>query len=160
MSGSVLTTPQHLDPDRGVPTFWAHTSAWLHRERLDRELATGTPSWDSPRHAARALQLTGRAHRDALSEGLDRVLDDARNPSTNFKRLSCIVPCRDSILRCAPLLEDLSDVLHGDLPLHAQHVARLRVMSRDGIGPFYCDGRRAELTRALELISAGIVADD
>jgi hypothetical protein len=160
MSGSVLTTPQNLDPDRGVPTFWTHASAWLHRERLDKQLAAGTASWASPRHAARALQLTGRAHRKSLAEGLDRILHDARDPTANLKRLSCIMPCRRSVLRSAPLLQDLSDVLRGDLPLDAQQVARLRVMARNGVGPLYCDGRREELARALELISAGIVAVD
>lgn len=160
MSGSVLTTPQYLDPDRGVPRFWTYASAWLHRDRLDKELATGTPSWDSPRHAARALQLTGRAHRKALAQGLDHLLEEARNPNASFKRLSCVVPCRRSVLRCAPLLEDLSAVLQGDLPLDARQVARLRVMARNGVGPFYCDGRRQELANALELISAGMVAED
>lgn len=160
MSGLVLRAKQDLGPGHGVPSVWTHMSAWLRRGRLDEELATGIPSWDSPRHAARALQLTRRGHRNALAQGLDRLLDDARHPTANFKRLSCVVPCRPSVLKCASLIEDLSCVLGSDLPLDAQQVARLRVLSRNGVGPFYCRGRPNELSDALGEISAGIVADD
>jgi hypothetical protein len=58
------------------------------------------------------------------------------------------------------MLEDLSTVLQSDLPLDAPHVARLRLLTRDGIGPFYCSGRDQELWTALCQITAGIVADD
>lgn len=75
-------------------------------------------------------------------------------------RLSQVVPCRRSVLDCAPLLEDLSAVLDGELPLDAQQVARLGILARNGVGPFYCRGRCAELAHALEQISSGIVADD
>jgi hypothetical protein len=160
MSGLVLRANHDLDPGHGVPSFWTHASAWLHRDRLDRELATGTPSWESPRHAARALQLTDRGQRRSLAQGLTRLLDEARHPSASSRRLSCIVPCRRSVLRCASMLEDLSTVLQSDLPLDAQQVARLRLLSRNGIGPFYCSGRDQELWNALCQITAGIVADD
>jgi len=70
------------------------------------------------------------------------------------------MPCRAAVLCCAPLIEDLSDVLSGDLPLDPMQVAHLRIISRDGAGPLYCSGRSSELRYALELISAGIVADD
>src|SRR5581483_10350833 len=157
MSGLVVRANQDLDPGHGVPSFWTHVSAWIHRERLDKELATGIPSWESPRHAARALQLTDRGHRRSLAQGLACLLNEARHPNANFRRLSCVVPCRQSVLHCAPMLEDLSTVLESDLPLDAQQVARLRVLSRNGVGPFYCRGHRDELTSILEQISAGIV---
>jgi hypothetical protein len=135
--------------------------AWLHRARVDKELANGTPSWTSPRHAARALQLTSRRHRTALAQGLDRVLSEARRrPTANFKRTAYVAPCRRSVLHCAPLLEDLSALLAGGLPLDPEPVARLRVLARDGIGPLYCGGRCQELEGALNLISASIVAED
>jgi hypothetical protein len=160
VSGLVLRANPDLDPGDRVPSLRTHVSAWLHRGRLDRELATGIPSWESRRHAARALQLAGRRHRTALAQGLDRVLGEARRPAPNFKRTTYVVPCRRSVLHCAPLLEDLSAVLVSSLPLDPREVARLRVLARDGIGPFYCGGRCAELTEALNLISAGIVAED
>ncbi len=160
MSGLVLRANPDLDPDHGVPSFRTHVAAWLHRERLDKELAAGIASWESPRHAARALQLASRRHRTELAQGLDRVLGDARRPAANFRRTTYVAPCRRSVLHCAPLLEDLSTVLSGSLPLDPRAVARLRVLARDGIGPFYCGGRCAELAEALNLISRGIVAQD
>jgi hypothetical protein len=160
VSGLVLRANRDLDPGHGVPSFRTHAAAWLHRERLDKELAAGIPSWNSPRHAARSLQLAGRRHRKTLAQGLDRVLGEARRPTTNFKRTNYVTPCRHSVLHCAPLLEDLSAVLASGLPLDPQHLARLRVLACDGIGPFYCGGRAKELASALETISAGIVAED
>ncbi len=160
MSGLVLRANPDLDPGDGVPSFRTHVSAWLHRERLDKELAAGVPSWHSPRHAARAVQLASRRHRTELAQGLDRALGDARRPAVNFRRTTYVAPCRSSVLHCAPLLEDLSAVLASGLPVDPAALARLRVLARDGIGPFYCGGRCAELAEALNLISAGIVAED
>jgi hypothetical protein len=88
------------------------------------------------------------------------VLGDARRPAANFKRMTYVAPCRRSVLHCAPQLEDLSAVLASGLPLDPRQMARLRILARDGIGPFYCGGRSAELAEALDLISAGIVAQD
>ncbi|HLI60933.1 MAG TPA: hypothetical protein VKV21_14825 [Solirubrobacteraceae bacterium] len=160
MSGTVLSPHRSLEPGHGVPTIWTHVSAWLRRGRLDQELATGIPSWESPRHAARALQLTRRSHRTALAQGLNRVLQEVRRTTPRMRRMSCVMPCRGAVLRCAPLLEELADVLAGDLPLDPMRVARLHILIRDGAGPFYCPRRSGELHHALELIRAGIVADD
>jgi hypothetical protein len=88
------------------------------------------------------------------------MLADSRRPTANCRRLSYIVPCRRSVLDCAPLLEDLASALESDLPLDARQVARLNLLARNGIGPFYSEGRRGELARALQQISAAIVADD
>jgi hypothetical protein len=160
VSGTALRANQGLGPWDRVPTFWTHLYARLHHERLDSELAKGTPSWRSPRHAARALQLTSRGQRKSLAAGLVSVLEQARQPKADCRRLVCIAPCRRSVLQCESLLEDLCNVLGSELPLEPGRVARLRVLSRNGIGPFYCTGRANELSRILEQISAGIVADD
>lgn len=160
MSGPILRAHPDLGPGHRVPTFWTHLYARVHHERLDAELAEGTPSWRSPRHAARALQLTSRGQRKSLAGGLDSVLKEARHPVAVGRRLVCIAPCRRSVLQCAPLLEDLSTVLGSDLPVDPGQVARLRVLSRNGLGPFYCAGRADELSQILEQISDGIIAVD
>lgn len=88
------------------------------------------------------------------------MLDDARHPNARHQRFLCVVPYGPAVTRCAPLIEDLSAVLAGDLPLDTMQVARLHILARDGIGPLYCSERSGELASALERISARIVAED
>jgi hypothetical protein len=160
MNGLALGSHLHHEHGPGSPpSVWAHLAARVHSDRLDKELATGIPSWESPRHAARALQLTAPRHRRSLAQGLDRLLADARHPTAHVRML-CVTPCHASIRSCGPLIESLSCVLSGDLPLEAMDVAHLRVLMRNGIGPLYCGGRCTELSAVLEQISSHILAED
>jgi hypothetical protein len=159
MTSTALTSHRQPDCPPEVPSLWSRAAARIHNGRLDRELATGIPAWDSPRHAARALQLTSRGHRQSLAKALARLLADARHPTAGARRASSVVPCRRSILGCSQLIQELSAVLDGDLPLDARQVARLQVLAHDGVGPLYRSDRGDELSSALQTIRAGLIAE-
>jgi hypothetical protein len=130
--------------------------ARLHAVSLDRELADGVPTWSTPRHAARALQLTSRKRRTAIADGLDRLLADAQRPARNHRLSAGIAPCRASVSDCATQIMDLSDVLRSHAPVSAAGIANLRGLLCDGAGPVYVAHRGGELQRALHRITLTI----
>jgi hypothetical protein len=145
---------------RHVPTLGLGVRAWLRSGTLDRHLAAGVPNWRTPLHARRALQLTARRQQRWLAKGLDRTLDEARRPPSGIGRIAVILPCRASVRHSADLIENLSATLHGDEPLHAMWVARLRLLLRDGTGPLYIAGRSDELHHRLSEVAEHILVED
>jgi hypothetical protein len=77
--------------------------ARLRAPSLDRRLATGTPPWESPLLAARALQLTSRRRRRSLARSLERLVERAEQaPSRGF---STVVPvARRQVREASPTI--------------------------------------------------------
>jgi hypothetical protein len=138
------------------PPLLIGLQARVHAMSLDHELAAGVATWRSPRHAARAVQLTGQRYRASLADGLDRLLAEARRPARYHRLSAAVPPCRASVLGCASQMVDLSAALRSEAPVSAEAVAGLRVLLCDGAGPVYNASRGGELQRALRRITLAI----
>ena len=134
--------------------------ARLDAARLDRELAAGIVPWTSPRHAARALQLTSSRRRVKLARRLERLLMEARYPPLggNWLRVLVRPPCR-SVLACESHVTDLARMLRSSGPVDVRGVARLNRLLRSRVGPLYTyDGTgwlKPVLQQIAELTAAG-----
>ena len=136
-----------------APFLWrARLSAHLHASALDRELAAGIAPWRSPRHAARALQLTRERNRRGLARTLERLVEQAEVPTTPL-RGAVIPPCREQVMEARPLLLAIAGRLRSAGPIDARGIARLRRLLSDGNGPCYVKIRANVLTNALQEIS-------
>jgi hypothetical protein len=141
-------------PARHRPSWHVALSARLHAPQLDRELAAGIATWRTPRHAARALQLTDPRRRLTLAATLDRLVVEAHHPRLVAQRLSAAIPpSRSSVLACESLIRDIAATLREPVPVTAEGVARLRAILCDGTGPLYTPNRTGELRRALHQIT-------
>jgi hypothetical protein len=134
--------------------------ARLRAGSLDRELAGGVPSWASPLHAARALQLTDGRHRTKLAGSLERIVDHASRPRADFIGSAAVPPCREQVWDAMPQLLEIAARLRGPSPVAARGVALLVEILRDGAGPCYrCTHTRA-LVRALRPVARHLGAEE
>ena len=118
---------------------------------LDPQIAAGAPSWRSPSHAARALQVTSDRDRLALGRSsLERLLEDAERTATPF-RSAAIRPCREQVREALADIMAISALLRSAQPIDARGVAMLRAVLSDGGGP--CYSRPAVLAEALQEVS-------
>ncbi|HUO69865.1 MAG TPA: hypothetical protein VMU39_03730 [Solirubrobacteraceae bacterium] len=140
-------TPPRRPPRR----VWALSH--LLAPRIDRELAAGVPSWSSPAHAARSLQLSSPRSRRALAESLERLAEDARKPRMRVAS-AVIPPCRDQVRDAFPLIGVLADRLRSAMPVDSRGMARLRRLLCDSAGPCYAQIDVDALTIELEVINA------
>jgi len=138
--------------ERRPPGLLASISAWLCGPHLDRELADGVASWQSARHAARALQLTGRREWMRLARALAILVANAKLPHAHFFRSGVVEPCRVQVLEALPSIQTVGMRLRGSDPLRARGVARLRILLSDGSGPCYCESEPAALRLALDAV--------
>jgi hypothetical protein len=133
--------------------------ARLRAPRLDRQLATGSEPWQSPVHAARALQLTSNRSRRTLARTLEKLVERAEEPPALY--LSAVVPpCRQQVREARPLMLTLAARLRSDAPLDPRGVAELKSLISDGAGPVYVPGRPDALKTRLESIASALVAQD
>jgi hypothetical protein len=145
--------PSAADPPRGFRSqIAARLSARLHAPSLDRELASGIAPWRSPRHAARALALTSARNRRGLARSLERLLENAQVPRSQY-RGAAIYPCREQVIEAMPALLTIAGRLRSADPIDARGIARLNILLSDGTGPCYVRIRRNALTDALREIS-------
>jgi hypothetical protein len=120
---------------------------FLHRARLDAELAAGANPLHSPASALRARQLRNPLTRARLATAIERAVKLARRPP----RASVVVaPCRlDSVaerdlltiafrLRCSP-------------PVEERAVAIVSALVTDGAGPLYNPAASHRLRDRVEL---------
>jgi len=126
--------------------------ARLHAPSLDRELASGIAPWRSPLHAARALRLTGDRNRRGLARSLERLVEQAQHPRSQY-RGAVIYPCREQVIEALPALLTIAGRLRSADPIDARGMARLNILLSDGSGPCYVRIRRNALTAALQEIS-------
>jgi hypothetical protein len=124
--------------------------AHLHAGRLDGELAKGVPTWTTPVHAARALQLTSARRRRHLARALERLLAEAQRPPAPLS--SAIPPSRPQVRDALPQILAVSASLRSVEPVSAQGTARLRALLRDGSSPCFVNRRPGALADALEAV--------
>jgi hypothetical protein len=127
---------------------------------LDGELGRGVPSWASPVHAARALQLTDRRHRTGLASSLERIVAHASKPRSALIGSAVVPPCREQVWDAMPQLLEIASRLRGPSPVAVRGVALLIELLRDGGGPCYqCTHTRA-LARALRPVARHLGAEE
>jgi hypothetical protein len=134
---------------------FARLAARVRSPRLDPQLAAGIPAWQSPSHAARALQLTSERHRRALARSLERLLEDTERTPTPF-RGAVILPCREQVRDALPLILALAARLRDPAPVEVRGIAQLHTLLSDGAGPCYRRIRPGALTVALQAVSGHI----
>jgi hypothetical protein len=158
---SAISYPDHaLERHRVARPPLASLRARLRAGSLDRELACGVPSWASPLHAARALQLTDRHHRMKLAESLDRIVENASLPGADFIGSAVVPPCRRQVLQATGELLEIASRLRGPSLVAARGVALVVELLCDGAGPCYrCTYTRA-LTRALRPVARHLGAEE
>jgi hypothetical protein len=136
------------------PRFHDRIQARLHSARFDRQLAAGASSWQTPVHAARALQLTSRGHRRGLARGLEGLLERADRP---LRMISSVVPpARAQVREALPLIVDIAHRLRTEEPVGANGMARLNRLLCDGSGPFFMDLGPGALVFALTEVIEGL----
>jgi hypothetical protein len=146
-----------LRPARTRPT--RRLSAWVRGPWIDAQLAAGVPPWQTPSHAARALQLTSRRRRRVLAQALERLVEDARRPRTPLFDPS-IRPRHDQVVPATPLMRSIAARLRSRAPVDARGIAALKAVLGDGGGPCYARGRPGALTTELETVSAWLDVQD
>jgi hypothetical protein len=126
--------------------------ALLRAPSLDRQLAAGVPTWRSPQHAARALQLTSARRRRAAARSLEELVErsEARMPRG---RSAAIPPCREQVRDALGEIMAISARLRSAEPVDARGVAVLRALLADGGGPCFIRSRTDALTDALREVS-------
>ncbi len=134
------------------PSRVARLAARLHATKLDRELIEGADPSTSQQLAARAAQLTSRPTRNAIADGLERLLRGASGYGTRTQ----VPVARRAVNANAAERADLADVVRSDAVLYAQGLAILREMVADGAGPAYLAGAAEPLTRALASARAAL----
>jgi hypothetical protein len=144
---SAADTPRSFRPQLAV-----RVRARLHAPSLDRELASGIAPWRSPLHAARALALTGERNRRGLARSLERLVEQAQHPRSQY-RGAVVYPCREQVLDALPALLNVAGRLRSADPIDARGIARLKILLSDGSGPCYVRIRCSALTDALQEIS-------
>jgi hypothetical protein len=123
----------------------------LQGRALDRALIEGADPAATPQLTARVSQLTSRRSRDALAEGLERLLEGARGPRRRWWALS---RC-DALLANASEIRALAGLLRGGTPVYANGIAVVREMLGDAASPAYYGGGY-ELARRLALARSAL----
>jgi len=117
----------------GRPTVRATLAARLRGGTLDRALIGGADPASTPQLAARVALLTSRKTREALADGLERLLEGAHGPRRRWWALSR----RDALLENASEIRVLASLLRGCSPVYANGVAAAREMLGDSASPAY-----------------------
>ncbi len=134
------------------PSRSARLAAHLRAAKLDRELIAGGDPAASPQLAARAAQLTARPVRDAIADGLQRLLAGARGRRGRYQ-----VPMANRAINAnAAELSELAEMLRSDALLYAQGLAILHELVVDGTGPAYGPGDGQALARRLSEARAAL----
>jgi hypothetical protein len=115
------------------PGRFAALLARVRSASLDGALIVGADPADSPQLAARALELTSPRCRAALADGLERLSQAARRPSSKLR----VRPRRGVAQTNESRLRELAGVLRGPAPLYARGLALLNRLLVDGTGPAY-----------------------
>jgi hypothetical protein len=133
--------------------------ARLRATSIDHRLAGGTPPWESPLLAARALQLTHARRRRSLARSLERLTERAEQaPSPG---ITAVVPvCRSQVREASATISSLAARMRDGRPLDARGVARLLALLCDGTGPLYVPSDPGALDEALKDAYRGLDVND
>ncbi|MCL2419468.1 MAG: hypothetical protein FWD04_09260 [Conexibacteraceae bacterium] len=143
-------------PDDHHP--FAPLLARLRASALDRELADGIEPWRTPVHTARALQLASARNRDTLARSLERMVEQAEEPSTPWIG-AVVYPSRARVREARPLMWKLASTLHSNAPVAPRGIAALESLLTDGAGPAYSDGDAEALKHELARIERLLAVD-
>jgi hypothetical protein len=145
-----LHLPHLAHRNRPRPPRW-HTRLLAHlcAAWIDPQLANGTPAWQSPMLAARAIQLTSSRRRRAIARWLESLLERVQEPATPF-RGAAVTPCREQVRDALPEILSIAARLRSTSPVDARGIAALRRLLSDGGGPCYTRVHPGALTVALE----------
>ena len=135
----------------GRAALRARLTARLQGRALDRALIEGADPAATPQLSARVAQLTSRRSRDALADGLERLLEGARGPRRRWWALS---RC-DALLANASEISALARLLRGGTPVYVSGIAVVREMLGDAASPAYYGGGY-ELARRLALARSAL----
>ena len=127
--------------------------ALLRAGALDRELARGVPSWRSPVHAARSLQLTSRRGRAAIASSLDDLVARSGLPRRHLFGSAAIEPCREQVWHALPRILEITSRLRRSEPIASRGAAGLLELLRDATGPCYHRTHRGALSVALDRVT-------
>jgi hypothetical protein len=123
-------------------------SSHLRSRALDRALAAGVSPDSSAALSLRAHTLIGTASRAELAHRIHTLIKDARHP---LHPLTPHAPlCRRKIVRSAPTLEHLADLLLGDDPVDVQGIAQIRLLLIGDRGALYDHPGADDLEPALQ----------
>ena len=102
-SGELLI--QHSSPRsiRRRGTRCDRIVARLLAPQIDRDVAQGTPSWSTPTHPARAMQLTSSRSRHSLELLVERA--EQRAPSSMS---AAVALCREQVRNALPEIRAIS----------------------------------------------------
>ena len=137
-----------------VRTLLTALRARLRAPRLDREPSTGTVSWRSPVHAARALQLTSDRRRRHLACSLERLIEVTEQPPAF--RGSVVPPCREQVRDARPQIAVIAGRLRSGAPVDARGVAHLRELLCNGDSPVYAHSPAGALAAELQAVSESL----
>jgi hypothetical protein len=127
-----------------APGWAARVGARLRARVLDRALIEGADPASSQQLAARAAQLTARATRAQVADGLERLAG-----ARGSERRWVVKPHGGAIAANADELTELSELLRAPVPVYARGLAMLRALLSDGTGPAYTDRVGFGLAHAL-----------
>ena len=148
-----IPSPKHVWERRTPPQALTAVRARLFACALDRQLARGVPSWRSPVHAARAVQLTGKRGRASLARSLDDLVELSSLPRSRFVGTAIIRPCREQVWDALPQILALTARLRDGRPVGSRGVAGMLEILRDGAGPCYHPTQGRALSSALDRVS-------
>ncbi len=144
--------------------MWPRSLTALHARlracAIDKELARGVPSWSSPVHAARSLQLTSGRSRAALARSLDDLVARAGLPRGHFFGTAAIAPCREQVSHALPQILEITARLRRARPVASRGAAALLELLRDGTGPCYNCTQRGALSIVLDRVSAWLDTEE
>ncbi len=132
---------------RGRPLGLAKITSFLSASWLDRQLASGVPTWRSAHLAARAVWLTSARQRAVLARSLEQLAERAEQPVP--RRSPAVPPRSDQVRDALPEIMAITARLRSGQPLGARGVAMLRALLADGGGPCYVRSRQSALTEEL-----------
>lgn len=115
----------------------------LHAHRLDAMLLEGADPAESPELEARCRQLTSRACRDTLAEGLEHVLTVAERRTSPVSAAPPLA--KREIIAARASLISLIDALKDERPVEPAGVVLTERLLTDGLSPLYVEGEHDAL---------------
>jgi len=139
----------------GLAPLWAR----LHALWIDRDLRDGAPTWQSPTHAVRSLQLTSNRRRRRLARSLERLIGAAEQPRALFPG-AVVPPRRDQVRKAKSVIREIVERLRSPGPVAARGMAMLCELLADGSGPCYAriraDALKCELLVVSEMLDVPV----
>lgn len=122
------------------------------RRQLDREIAAGAPSQESPARSVRAAQLATPGTRRAIATVLETILDSAQE--RRHDRCSNLVLEHEAVLEAGDGLLELAGILRSDEPMAPRALALAVVLAEHPDSPLVSPSATHTIRQALADIAA------